>query len=284
MKKLVFGLIIIFSLIGVSCSSASNIEQSATSVITEPPPGPADRPLQVTNIPNPQGYLPGQQVEIKLQFSNIGPESITINRFPPEFRIISREWKTIYSAEAGSEKLQLKPGETKTYNITWNQQDENGNQVSSGLYRADIKNITYVHDISKRTTTANFGDTWFNILFPQGAMKKTIELNTSQTVDGFSITLESVELSSKGSIFHCFFVPPSDVSTEPDAYAKYTFDGTTIDAGSSGWGSRDNGFRLVWGSTELPLNPVPSNTKELTFTITRLYGREGPWEFEVPLK
>jgi hypothetical protein len=41
---------------------------------------------------------------------------------------------------------------------------------------------------------------------------------------------------------------------------------------------------LRWGYDLARLDPVPSDARKLTFTITRLGDWEGPWEFHVPLE
>jgi len=285
MRKWLFGLIAVISLAAMSCSSVNEVEDSTTDILPHPP-GPADRPLQVRAVPNKNGYPPGEIIEIELQFTNIGPDTITLQRFPPEIELISREWKTISSFEAGSEKLQLKPGKTKKYNLIWDQQDVNNRQVSPGLYLVQVKNITYVRGDPQRKTWANFSTEWLNILYPQRAMEKTVDLNSSQTTGNVTIILEKVELSMKGSIFRCFAIQPEDlaIGPDPEAYAEYIFDGITKDADTAGWGTGDNGYRLVWGSEDLPLDPIPGDTDELIFKITRLNNIQGPWEFRIPLE
>jgi hypothetical protein len=267
----------------ISVTSAT--ETSVPSDPAEVPPGPADRPLQITIVPEPEGYPPGQPVKIQLLFSDIGPETITINGFPPEIEIISREWKTVCSSGAGSGSFQLKPGETKTFILTWNQQDEDGNQVRPGLYRPEGENIIYVRDESQRTTKVNFGSTWFIIRYPQGAMEKTIEPDLTQTVDGVTIRLEKVEMSSEGMTVRCFAVLPYNTSSsDPSAWAEYSFDGVTRDAGHSGYGAQGDGYRLVWGPESALLDPVPGDAGELTFAITEFRGLKGPWVFRIPLE
>lgn len=51
-------------------------------------------------------------------------------------------------------------------------------------------------------------------------------------------------------------------------------------AGRSGIGFLENGMRHIWDN----LDPIPSDAKELIFTIPRFGDREGPWEFQIPLE
>ena len=133
----------------------------------------------------------------------------------------------------------------------------------------------------------------FLIQYPQGAMEKTIEPNQSQKVEGITITLERVELSAEGSRFYAFVVPlgytpPAPGVTPPPTmipvHAEYSFDSVTKDAGYCGCGTRGDGITLKWSHPYEPLDPVPSDARELTFTITHFGDIEGPWEFKVPLE
>ena len=127
-------------------------------------------------------------------------------------------------------------------------------------------------------------------------MQKTIEMNQPQTVNGLTITLKRVELTATGARFYAFAIPPGYSPPErpgpvipplphpppPEmvpVHAEYTIDGVMRDAGYSGIGSEDDGIRLIWDD----LSPVPSDAKQLTFTITRFGDWEGPWEFRIPL-
>ncbi len=264
---------------------------TAPPTVIERPPGPADRPLRVTTVPEEDYYLPGQTIKIGIGFANIGPEAITLSQFPPEIRLLSRAGEMVRLFGARAEELHLEPGATATYNLTWDQQDDSGKQVSPGRYLVDVKNVHYVRGGSpSRAVRANFGDTYAYIQYPQGAMDKVIDLNQSQTVNGITIILERAELSSKGARFCCFVIPPGYTPSQPvptimtSAHARYSFDGITRDAGHSGYGTRDNGIKLIWGSLDLPLDPVPSDAQELTFTITRFGDTIGPWEFKIPLE
>jgi hypothetical protein len=289
--------IIVFTLVAILVIGLTACAQPAASpAVAEPPPvnrrppGPADLPLQVTTIPEEANYLPGQPIRIGIDFTNIGPEAITLSQFPPEIRLLSRADEMVRLFEAGAEELHLEPGAKATCNLTWDQRDDSGTQVSPGRYRVDVTNVYYIRGGDPpRATWANFGDTYVYIQYPQGAMEKVIDLNQPQTVNGITITLERIELSAEGAVFYCFVIPPGYTPSQPVpnvmtyAQAGYSFDGITKDAGLAGYGTRDDGIKLIWGSPDLPLDPVPGDAKELTFTITSFGNVEGPWEFQVPL-
>jgi len=318
MKKIITGLLMLFLLVvSVACAKeaappppsmpspiptpepAESTPVSESPTVIHRPPGPADLPLQVTTIPGKYDYLPEvdyylpvETIKIEIDFVNIGPDTITLNQFPPEIWIVSRADEMVRLFGAGAEELHLEPGATKTYNLTWDQRDENGKLVSPGRYHIDIKNVYYLRGGDPvRATRANFGDiARICIQYPQGAIEKTIEPNQSQTVNGITITLERVELSVEGARFCCFAVPPGYTPSQsiPEimafSRAEYSFDGIAKDAGFAGYGTRGDGIKLIWGSPDRLLDPVPADAKELTFTITRFGDVEGPWEFRVPLE
>ena len=114
-------------------------------------------------------------------------------------------------------------------------------------------------------------------------------------------------LTAEGSAFYVFFIPPGYTPPEPIApgvippppgviaRAEYSAGDITWNAGLAGFGTRDDGIKLVWGGYPDEnlkpvhghadyLNPVPADASELTFTITQLNDWEGPWEFKIPLE
>jgi hypothetical protein len=68
------------------------------------------------------------------------------------------------------------------------------------------------------------------------------------------------------------------------AFAEYSADGTIKDGGPANCRPEGNGIRLVWGEEGNLLDPVPSDARELTFTITKVNNIAGPWKFKVPLQ
>jgi hypothetical protein len=133
-------------------------------------------------------------------------------------------------------------------------------------------------------------------------MEKNIEVKQAQTVTGLpfmwkreelsidlTITLERAELTAEGAKFCAFATSPNSPSAGYDhpqwsgpACAQYIVDGAIKDAGTAGMRYCDDGIRLRWGH-DTGLDPVPSDAKELTFTITEFGDWQGPWEFRIPL-
>jgi len=278
-----------------------------------PPPMPAAPPpplLEVSAVPDQTTYLPEQGVEIQFSFTNIASELVTVSPFPPEIKILlptlpGRDLdKIVRSFAAGTEELKLEPGETATYDLTWDQHDDQGQQVAPGWYHIEIKHTA--SKVTQPTRRQSFRGTItkFLIQFPQGAMEKIIEVNQAQTVTDLpfmwkreeysvdlTITLEQVELTKDRAMFFAFATSPNSPSTGYDhpqfggtVRAQYIVDGVIKDAGPAGMRYLPNGIGLIWGYDLARLDPVPSDVRELTFTITKFGDWQGPWEFEIPLQ
>ncbi len=250
-----------------------------------PPP-----PFQMSVVPEEAYYLPGEIVEVKLSFTNVSSETIKLDRWPPEIQVTPRlnYDQVLFSVAAGTQPLEIKPGDTITLDFTWDQKDRVGRQVQPGWYNVIFKDITvrqgdsrYVFNPGARVL----------IQYPQGVMEKSFDLNQSQTVNGITVTLQRIELTFAGMTVYAFNAPPG-YSFSPGqplpapsmmfhAEAEYSLDGIAFKkAGSSGIRPLENGMRHSWKH----LDPVPKGTKEITFVITKLSDREGPWEFKIPLE
>jgi len=281
----------------------------ATTATPTPAPGPMPPPrfpsppppLEVSVAIEQTIYFPGEQVEIKFLFANVSSEPIAVNPFPPEIRIrlpISMPGLRgeVKSFPAGTEELKLEPGETRTHTLVWDQGDNSGQQVQPGWYEVGINRFTVTKASAPEKTELGFMDiTRVLIQHAQGAMEKTIEVNQSRTVNDITITLERAELSATGIRFYAFIIPPGYSAQPPGPVpplppkvfpvrAEYRVDGVTRDAAYARTSAYQDGFRLIWGEEPTLLNPIPSDAKELTFTITRLGDWEGPWEFHIPLE
>jgi hypothetical protein len=274
-----------------------------------PAPSPPRLCLGVEAAPAKTVYLPGDEVEIQFEFKNVSTEPITVTPFPPLIGItppVTVHWKEqiIRSFPTGSEELHLQPGEIAVYTLIWDQKDNSGQQVAPGYYgvNADIKAQVVEADGSKSAYGTSGRVTKLLIQFPQGAMEKNIEANQAQTVTGLpftwkreelsidlTITLERAELTADGAKFSAFATSPNSPSAGYDhpqwsgpVWAQYTVDGVIKDAGLAGMRYLDDGIQLCWGD-DTGLDPLPSDAKELTFTITEFGDWEGPWEFRIPL-
>jgi hypothetical protein len=294
---------------------APSVIPTPTSPAPTPVPSPTPRPgisiaMEFDSIPVITSPY-GEEVEIKLSFTNQASEPRIMTPFPPEIKIIELPDiqppdSVVRAFPAGNNELELQPGESASCLLKWDQKDDSGQQVPPGWYGVEAT-------VASRRLTEKEGGSIKGlaakilILPPQGVMEKTIEVNQSQTVTGLpftwgreeqkitvTITLERVEMTAD-SVRFTVLVTSADYSLPQgpelappqwllEAYALYTVDGITKDAGVAGMRPLEDGLQLHWGYEPEYIDPIPSDAKELTFTITKLGDWEGPWEFKIPLE
>lgn len=234
----------------------------------------------------------GEKVDITLSFTNEASEPRIMSPFPPKINIeqpnVEPSDDIICSFPVGAKEVQLEPGETVTYDFIWDQRDDSGQQVDFGWYGVEVTVVSRKLSETVEGSVRGWA-TRVLILPPQGVMKKTIEVNQSQTVAGITFVLNRVEMTATGMTVYAFNTPPDYGLPRPmlpppqfmiHAEAEYSLDGSSVKkTGLSGIRFLENGTQHTWEY----LDPVPSDAKELTFTITRFGDSEGPWEFKVPL-
>ncbi len=323
-KKTIVGLLVLFLLsMPVACAketAPSPTPAPAPASVPTPAPAPALTPprtlappsrVDVVAVSDKNAYLPEEPITIEFSFKNITPEPMVISPSPPEMEIVLPEVEitppdtltlqaeVVQSLAPGSEQVELESGENVTYTLVWDQRDSNGQQVAPGYYNLNIK----ARNIGINGKVAGGIGTAVRVLiqYPQGAMEKTAEVNQSQTVNGLTITLERVELTSTAARFYAFTIPPDYIppgEQKPDilprrlpylrdmrpVHATYTVDGISKYAAGADLGIRGDGITLTWAHPFEPLDPIPSDVRELIFIITRFGDWEGPWEFKVPLE
>jgi hypothetical protein len=281
--------------------------------------------IEVNASTDKGAFLPGEDIVIELSFENASGETLQITPFPPDTRIRRpRTYKIVEGPRvdthagptptpplanetlgqvrifpAGTGTKSLDPGEVASFVVTWDQRDDQGQQVTYGHFKLVVGEFC----AGDRCMTHDpLGSVQLLILPEEGVMEKTVEVNESQTVNDVTITLQRVELTALDARFYALYVPPDYVMPEQpfvpgtdspqgvghapvwmmqlDPSAEYSLDGGPMkDAGPSGLGFLENGIRNSWAS-----DPVPNGTKELTFVITKLGEWEGPWKFRVSLE
>ncbi len=263
----------------------------------EPTPEPEPpEPFEVHLVPEEAYYLPGEPVEVTLSLSNVSSEPITLEPYPPEIRVTpqSNYDRLLFSVAAGTQPLQIEPGDAISRDFAWDQKDTEGKQVAPGWYNVIFKDM----NVTQGNSSCNFNPTSrILIQYPQGTMEKTIELNQSRTVNDITITLGSIELTVTGMTVNAFgtlpgYRPPPAASPFMYVFAEYSIDnGVVKQAGSAGMQELEDGTGLIWSRY---VDPVPSDAQELIFRIDTITLRNfspdkpdelvvGPWEFTVPL-
>jgi len=282
MKKLIILCTMVLTAL-LLISSVAGCQQPPVPLPAPPPP------FQVSATPEEAHYLPGEPVEVKFSITNVSSGPITFDPYPPEIQVRSVSLdEVVFSIPSGTQPLEIKPGDTITLEFSWDQKDKDGKQVPPGWYFDPFSG----YDMNVPA--------WILIQYPQGAMEKTIEPNESRAVNGITVTLERIELTSSGTIVYAFgtlsgYPVPPGISTTTYSMehvsAEYSVDGGIVkQAGSPGMQYLENGTRLIW---DRHVDPIPSDAKELIFrisTITLRFAPDrpdelvvGPWEFRIPL-
>ncbi len=287
MKKLIVLCMIALAipLLTTSVAGCQQEPQPAPSSSPSIHPSPAPMPVKYIKMEaafDKDTYVPREEIGIELSFTNITSGPYEISPFPPlvEVRADGKRDNIVHTFAAGSSNTTVQPGETTKHTLVWNQQDEQGQQVAYGYYDFLIPGGGTLED------KAIVGG--IHILPSEGIIEKTINVGKSQTVNGISVTLNRVELTSSGPRFYAFSADygqfPTPDKMPPVPYAEYYLDNGPVREGDKvniiGGGSNLKGQEYVW----MMSIPVPNGTRELTFIITEFGGQEGPWEFKIPLE
>lgn len=97
-------------------------------------------PIEVTTTISKETYNTGELISVKFTFHNESEEVLTLETFPPKLVIAAaslRPYKTI----PGGESKKLSPSETIEYTFTWDQIDDNEQQVPPGTYVINMLDI-----------------------------------------------------------------------------------------------------------------------------------------------
>jgi hypothetical protein len=108
--------------------------------------GPA--PVQVEPAaPGPVTVKAGTQFSVDILFRNRVDGTLVIDPFPPEIRINDPlDWMPVKTFAAGEGEFELLPSGKVSYTLTWDQRDNNGNQVPAGTYTVSVTGITVTED------------------------------------------------------------------------------------------------------------------------------------------
>jgi hypothetical protein len=233
-------------------------------------------------------YLPGEEIVVRLSLTNNFSDPMMVGGYPPKIRVTPRWYErndnyVVFSMAAGTQVLEIEPGGEITWEFTWSQKDNEGEQVLPGWYTLTFELMDVKVGHGEEGTAE--GEVTVLIVYPQGAMDRNIALNESRTVNGVTVTLERVEMSVTAFNFYAFTILPVPVPEPGSAmiYAGYTVDGITKAISEAWLACQDDERRLNPAAFRHYLDPIPSDAGSLTFRITKIDDWEGPWEFEIPL-
>jgi len=259
-----------------------------------PMPGPESQLPFEAGISVKECNLPREDVLYGIGITNLSSGTITIDPFPPAMWIkpLGQD-EAIYSSAAGNRTRDIGTDYPDSWYHTkgfWDQKDDNGEQVAPGWYEIGYEYVIIEQNTSKRYTANPIAK--FQIVHPDSAMNKDLDVNQSVTAEGITVTLERIELNAVKVTVYAFTTPPGySLPEEHPPYefeslmtnsaAEYSVDGGTIKHLRAGGGKADAaGITLTWDE----IDPIPVDAKELTFTITQLGDWEGRWEFRIPLE
>ncbi len=258
----------------------------APAPIPAPTPLPIKPPpLEITATAEKEAYLPGEAVTIEFTFENTTDEPYEIAPYPPGIEVLDTgpQEEAVRSFPAGNLLERLEAGETVSYELTWDQLDNRGEQVDYGYYQLLLP------EFPPRLNG-------FYILPAEGVFDERIKVGESQTVNGVTCTWEQVWLRPGQLSFFAVIVPPDydyaaltqyDPAGPPPPppplpVAEYQVDDAPpVEIPSpSIIDPFEEGIRYVW---QTPV-PIPRSRRQLSFTITRWGDIEGPWQFQLPLE
>ena len=282
---------------------------SVVACINPPRPGgpvspplsnsPVSLPYSGLRIEGPQQVADyGAPVEISLIYKNTSADPIMVNPFPSDLAIMrlldmQPNEAIIRSFPTGTEERVIEAGGKATQNLTWDQRDENGQQVVPGWYRV-TGSAFFTNQVSKASGSLGQPRTATILVLPQdGVLVGNITINQPVTANGITFTLQCIELTATGMNVYGFHTP-SNQNFWPTAEAEYSVDGGPVKSafrsGIPETSSVENATEHIWGKrSDISLDPISKGAKELTFRIVRLgYNDsgiiEGPWEFKIPLQ
>ncbi len=227
----------------------------------------------------------GDEVSIEMVFRNTAATPIIVKPFPPSVSIVGDgQLRPVRIVAAGGQSVELPALGSVSHTLVWDQQDDGFNQVAPGWYTVYAGSVT-VSRGDEVTEVAFPPAARVLVQHPQGAMERVIEPGLTVVADGISITLERVDLRSRGIIITAVATPVAMLS--PTAMipveAEFAIDGSVTPATLAEIEFLKDSLRLTWGQyPELP--PAPSDARELVIRITRFDNLAGPWVFRIQLQ
>ena len=240
--------------------------------------------LRVDADTNKAAYAPGETVKVEVTLKNVTSEPFKIEQFPPILSLMQTESRQpVFTFNAGEASKTLLPGEVARFSVLWDQRDDTRRYVPGGGYYLELEDIGLRGQAIKLTLTKPVSFDIQTAVHDIGEIYKSIYLSQSQTVEGITVVLQKLELSSQGARLTAIISAPPDYNQATDyrAFATYYLDrGWIKNAGLSSVKYYREEMVHTWYFTE----PIPQETGELLFVIMSTGKWEGPWQFLIPLE
>ena len=117
--------------------AVQNVTQEAKEFLDNNVQGSSSSSNVLVITTNEARYRIGEPVTITVK--NIGDETLTFPNSAVDLKIQNMNTGQIYSVVAAQVTTELQPGASKM--LTWNQEDDNGNNVPAGDYNAIVQSI-----------------------------------------------------------------------------------------------------------------------------------------------
>jgi flagellar hook assembly protein FlgD len=117
--------------------AVQNVTQEAKKFLDNNIQGSSGSSNVLVITTNEARYRIGEPVTITVK--NIGDETLTFPNSAADLKIQNMNTGQMYSVVAAQATTELQPGASKM--LTWNQEDDNGNNVPSGSYTAIVQSI-----------------------------------------------------------------------------------------------------------------------------------------------
>jgi hypothetical protein len=239
-------------------------------------------------------YLPGEPVKIRVDLKNVTSQPVMLKEFPPVLSLMQSDTQQpVYTFGAGETAKVIAPGQTLSYNLTWDQLDAKGRHVLPGGYYLEMEEM-YRQGQSVQMQLSS--PVSFQILpspSSSGGTGKPIEgINRPLTVNGITVTVQQLEFTARGVTVSAFITPPPDYVLKQDktgldadldyrTQARYSVDGSWFQKTEPSLVEYfASGMKQTW------FVPLPPGTEVsvLNFTLDNIAGWAGPWEFVMAFK
>lgn len=106
-----------------------------------PPPGVY---LTLSGKTDKPVYRTGDAVNISITVKNVTPEPFKMEQFPPILSLMQGSTRqAVYTFGAGKAERTLAPGQSATFQVTWDQRDDKGRLAPAGAYYLELEDLDY---------------------------------------------------------------------------------------------------------------------------------------------
>jgi hypothetical protein len=254
-----------------------------------------------SNSPEPHSdiseYSYGEPVILNISLVNSGSGSITVMGTPPLMGIRHTEGSDFRKYSRSKTAIKLPAGQSYDTKLTWDQKDENGEQVVPGIYIIGVYYLYSTEDNGENFDLSNVKQCTrtAKILIqpPQGTMQKKLYPHNTKQDNGVRATLVSLECNrTKGVFTFDVEIPEKEIDLTPrptglvpcefSIYptAQYRIDNGKIKDFQDFYWTCDTGPSQVHVVTMIS-EPLPADAKNMEIKVTKFGNHEGRWNYYI---